>query len=447
MYTNILWQSLHGNLLGCSFIKGGTHASAHFDPILILLSPTMLIHRGAETLIVLQAVWVASAAVPVYLLAARTVGRVLGVIFAAAFLAHPALHGPSTFDFHSMSLSIPFVVWAVFFLERGSIKSYAISIALLLLCREDMAIAAGCIGLFAIAVQRRVWVGVTTIFASAAWLACVKLFAMPDPGLLMANTEQSYEYGSYFSGLAGTGGIGGMLGSVLGNPVYLLSHLLNEKRVLYVLVLLVPLMFTPLFAGKRWILLGYGMIFVLLASREAVFTVGFHYAATALPALFAIAPAGAKRLADRFARRIAPERTLGAIGAFLLVAGLLVSAAFGALAPSSSFRAGFYPLVRELSDEQRAQYAALVELTRDIPPDAPLTASGFTMPHFATRTRLYHLPDVEQADWVVVRTHRLPRHEAAAVTALRRDGATWELVGEREGIVVFRRRAPVGGGG
>lgn len=443
IYTNILWQSLHGNLLGCSFIKGGTHASAHYDPILILLSPTMLLHRGAETLIVLQGVWVASAAIPVYLLAARTTGRLLGVVFALVFLAHPALHGPSTFDFHSMSLSIPFVVWAVFFLERGSLKAYAVSIALLLLCREDMAIAAGCIGFYAMAIHGRVRLGVATIIAAGMWLAGVKLFAMPDPALLMADSEHSYEYGSYFSGLAGSGGIGGMIASVFANPVYLLSHLFNEKRVLYILVLLVPLAFTPLFGGRRWVLLGYGMIFVLLASREAVFTVGYHYAATALPALFAVAPAGAKRLA-RFlerSRRIAPETTLAGVGAAMLVAGLLVSSAFGALLPNASFKAGFYPLVRELSPQQEAQYRALLELTRDIPPDAPLTASGFTLPHLATRQRLFHMPDVDDAEWVVVRTPRLPRHESSGVRALRADRETWELVGEREGIAVFRRRA------
>lgn len=442
IYTNIFWQSLHGNWLGCSFIKGGNHASAHFDPILIALSPTMLIHRGAETLIVIQGLWTASGAIPVYLLAARTGGRGFGLALAVAFLAHPALHGVSTFDFHSMGLSIPFVVWAVYFLERGSLVGYAIAIGLLLLCREDMAIAASCIGLYAIAAHRRARLGAVTIAVAALYLASVKLFAMPDPALLMRNSEQSYEYGSYFSGLSGTGGVGGILASLFANPVYVVMHLFKEARVFYVAVLLVPLAFLPLLAGRRWVLLGYGMIFILLTSREAAYSIGFHYAATALPGLFALTPAGAARLAAIFerTRSVPREQTFAGLGAAIVVAGLFVSAAFGAFLPNASFKAGFYPLVRELDARQQSEWEAFVELTRAIPPDAPLTASGFALPHFAARERLYHLSDVDESDWVVVRTNGLARHETEGLRALRRDTARWELVGERGGTVVFRRR-------
>jgi hypothetical protein len=38
-YDNIFYQTIHGKLLACGFTRGGTHSSAHFDPILIVLSP------------------------------------------------------------------------------------------------------------------------------------------------------------------------------------------------------------------------------------------------------------------------------------------------------------------------------------------------------------------------------------------------------------------------
>ncbi len=442
IYTNILWQSLHGNWLGCSFIKGGTHASAHYDPILIALSPAMLVHRGAETLIIIQGVWTASAALPVYMVGARKGGRVFGLALAFAFLAQPALHGVSTFDFHSMGLSIPFVVWAVYLVERGAIVGYAVAIALLLICREDMAIAASCVGLYAITATRRVRVGVVTIVVSAVYLAVVKLFAMTDSALLMRDSAQSYEYGSYFSGLSGAGGAEGIVATFSANPVYLLTHVLQEQRVFYILVLLVPVCFLPLLAGRRWVLLGYGMIFVLLASRDAVYTVGFHYAATALPGVFALAPAGADRAAHYLerVRRIPQEHTYLGLAAASTVAALFVGAAFGAFVPNAGFKAGFYPLVHELTPSQEAEYEAFLELTRDIPPDAPLTASGFALPHLATREHLSHMPDVEGSDWVVVRTANLPAHEAAGLRVVRRDTQHWELVGERLGTAVFRRR-------
>src|SRR5690606_19430724 len=59
-YDNIFYQSIHGRPLGCTFIKGGTHISGHFDPLLVLLSPLYLIYQSAETILVLQSVWLAT---------------------------------------------------------------------------------------------------------------------------------------------------------------------------------------------------------------------------------------------------------------------------------------------------------------------------------------------------------------------------------------------------
>src|SRR5690606_34597850 len=195
-----------------------------------------------------------------------------------------------------MSLSIPPFLWAAVALEQRRWLGYGVAVSVLLLCREDMAIAASCLGLFAITSHAQVRAGLITIAVSVAWLVFVKTVMMPDPSLLMENSEQSYEYGSYFAELAPHGkGSGEILVTLVTNPVYMVRHLFLEARVLFVLQLLVPLGLAPLAAGRGWVLLGYGMLFVLLASREAVFTLGFHYAATALPALIVLTPYGARR--------------------------------------------------------------------------------------------------------------------------------------------------------
>ncbi|HJL14575.1 MAG TPA: DUF2079 domain-containing protein [Sandaracinaceae bacterium LLY-WYZ-13_1] len=443
IYTNILWQSLEGNFLGCSFCKGGTHAGAHYDPILVLLSPTMLAHRGAETAIVLQTVWLASASIPVYLLGAKRGGALFGVALATVFLAHPAFHGVNLFDFHSMSLSVPLVLWAAYLLERRYWRRYAVALALLLLCREDMAIAASCLGLYAIVGEKQTRAGLVTIAVSAVWLAFVKLVAMPDPALLMENSEEAYEYGSYFRDLSPHGGgVAGIASTVFTNPSFMLSHLLREDRLLYVLQLLVPLAFLPLMnTGKRWVLLGYGMIFVLLASREAVFTLGFHYASTALPALFVLAAAGVDLTAAKLhERRGVPRReTVAFAGAAMLTAALGSSVAFGGLVPNQGFQAGWYELAREVTPERARRYRAFREMTAIIPEDAAVTADGFTIPHLATRSTILHWPVTQGVDWAVLNVADLRAHERAPLRALRRD-PTWELIIERQGFALFRRR-------
>ena len=77
IYDNLFWHASHGNGLRSTLVKGDTHLAAHFDPILILLSPIYMLAPRAQTLIVLQSVWIAAGVVPLYLLAQRKLGPVI----------------------------------------------------------------------------------------------------------------------------------------------------------------------------------------------------------------------------------------------------------------------------------------------------------------------------------------------------------------------------------
>ncbi|MBT3396822.1 MAG: DUF2079 domain-containing protein, partial [Alphaproteobacteria bacterium] len=68
LYDNIFYQSIHGEPLRCTLIKGEYHGTAHFDPILVLLSPLYLIYPRAELPLILQSTWLAAGAVPLYLI-------------------------------------------------------------------------------------------------------------------------------------------------------------------------------------------------------------------------------------------------------------------------------------------------------------------------------------------------------------------------------------------
>src|SRR5262249_60600206 len=52
----------------------GYHGSAHFDPILVVLSPLYLLYPRAEMILVLQCLWVGGGVVPAYLIAQDKLG-------------------------------------------------------------------------------------------------------------------------------------------------------------------------------------------------------------------------------------------------------------------------------------------------------------------------------------------------------------------------------------
>ena len=95
LYDNILWHTAHGDLLGGSFLKGGHHNSAHFDPLLIALAPIYALRPHADTLLVLQIVWVSSTLVPLYLLARAKLGSPLYGLGFAAMYAHTRRSDPA----------------------------------------------------------------------------------------------------------------------------------------------------------------------------------------------------------------------------------------------------------------------------------------------------------------------------------------------------------------
>ena len=439
IYANLMWRNLHGDFLASSFLRGGSHVSAHFDPILVPLSPVLLIHDGAEALFALQAVWVASAAFPIYLLGRRHVGVAFGLVLACVYLLHPAMQGASLFDFHSLTLSTPFVVWAVYFLEGKRWVAYALTIGGWLACREDMAIATGFLGLYAIVVHGHVRVGVATIVISGAYLVYVKTAIMPDPDLLMAGGDEDvYGYRKYFRTLdPRDAGLSGIWTTLVSNPTEVGAHLFEEPRLLYLLQLLVPLAFLPLFAGRRAVLLGYGLAFTLLASRGHVFTVGFHYAAAIAPALFAITPSVGRAVVPKL--RMGERRAWIMLGTFMLGVGLLTSSAFGAFAENECFVPGGRPMIHELDGEQILRYRWVENWVAQVPESARVAASGKLFPHVALRRAIYPMPDFDRADWVLTETGgRRPDRAHVGLRRLERS-SRFEKVAEYQGFAIYRR--------
>ncbi len=358
IYDNIFYQSAHGHPLACSFVKAGYHGSAHFDPILVVLSPLYLLYPRAEFLLVLQAVWLGAGVVPVYLLArGRLVGRLGAVALAAMYALYPALHGANMYEFHSLTLVVPLMLWLLYFLESGRFKSYWLLLLPALLVREDVAILMCFVGLYAILSRRPRWtrLGWITILVSCVYFVVVKRFFMTSADVFNSGNKDAYSFAYYYDDLIPNhNGVGGMLISLLTNPVFVLKTTLGEPKILYLLTLFVPVVFLPFVARPGRVMLIWGLFFCLLASRGAVFSVHFQYSAIIIPIVFAVTPAALARVEDGGLVRVA-----GLDGARLrrsllfaaFVASLLVSWKFGGLLENTTFRGGFTPPARALGPQ------------------------------------------------------------------------------------------------
>ncbi len=439
IYTNTIWQSLQGNLLDCSLLDSGTHITAHFDPILILLAPIMAIAPRAETIMIFEAIWLGLGAIPLYLIAVHRLNhRWIALIISLVYLLHPCLHGLTMYEFHSLSLCGPLVLWSLYFLESNRFRWFFVTFCFLLTVREDMAILGCLIGIYALRVGKPSQIGVAVISLSIIYFAVVKGWVMSEGTSYSKYTaELEIEGHSQFTSL---------LLTALTNPMFIVRHALNEEKIVYLLQLTVPLLLLPFFAARMRILFAYGLIFILIASKPAVFSLGFQYAILLLPFMLAALPRaieciGEGKIVRTFKIRTAPLQAALAVG--LLLSAVCVSSQYGVLGPNDSFRAGYRSFRRSPSEMMRERYKTVEKVQTMIPDDAVVLASERLTPHFATRETLWlfrkNRKKYKRAEYVVLLGKDL-RKRPMKPEWEERIKTEYELLLDENEVTLYRRR-------
>lgn len=435
LYDNIFFQSSHGRPLACTFLRGGTHASAHFDPILVILSPLYRLWPRAEFLLVLQAVWCGAGVLAAYLIGRYQLGsRAWGLIWAVVYALHPALHGANLYEFHSLTLLIAPLLFALYFLLSGRFRLYFVMLALLLLIREDVSLLMCFVGLYGVisgepGYKRAGWI---TILVSLVYFVVVKTMFMSSPALFNQGPG-SYGFSFYYKDM-----IPNKLGeldfvtTLLTNPAFIVAFVAKQAKMHYLLVIFFPLLFLPGWAGRARVVLLYGLIFILLASRTAVFSSHFQYSAVLLPVAIALAPVGLRRLQEA---RPGDRSLTAVVMACVLLASLLVSWKHGAIVENSSFRGGYRVVKHSLSEALQDNYDSFVEFVGQIEPDASVSVTDRLGSHVSNRAEVYELQQGIDTDYLLIHAHDLrgrnktslkKREDAGKVELLERKGS-WSL--------------------
>ncbi|MCA9683520.1 MAG: DUF2079 domain-containing protein [Myxococcales bacterium] len=447
IFDNLLFHAMQGHWQSTSVLKGGTFTSAHCAPILQLLAPIYAIAPGPTMLISIQAIWVASGVVPLYLLTQTLFSqwsgrRWLGLVFGVVWLCHPSLHGVVLFDFHALTLAAPLIVWAVYALAAERPRLWIAAIALLLITREDLPFVVCVLGLFALAEGRRRW-ALLTIAAALLTLAVVKLALMEHADLFMPDTESSYRYANRFSGVIPdpeTGGAFDILATVAGNPGFLIQHALVIGKLAFLAMLALPMMATFVAARRALWPAAFGLVFLVLSSGANLANPYLHYTVFLFPPLIAASVYGLRNLVERVGSPEGRGRALVAAGVALCVCAPMAGDKFGALGHSRMFAAGVAPLQRKLDDEASERYAWLAAATAQIPDQASVAATNSLGPHVSTRDEIYNFRHRKQADWLLLATNELERGERAELRRRERSGELELVDSWRDEILVYRSR-------
>lgn len=224
----------------------------HFSPILYLLVPFDKLRPSAETLILLQSLFVSLAAIPLYRLARHHgLGQKIAVLLTIGFLLQPGIFGGQLKDFHEIKLLPFFFLSFVYFFERDensgrffSIQTTAFFI-LTLVVKEDAAIyliAYLVSALFRSEPARKK--AFVLIAAAALYFIVVTTF------ILGAESDFSYRY----RGLIPDGVDRSLsaLGKVLfTSPFAILTRTFTPEKLALYALMFAPLAFLPLLGIRK----------------------------------------------------------------------------------------------------------------------------------------------------------------------------------------------------
>jgi len=388
---NLLWNVIHGGAfmkMSPLFGPVGSHFGYHATLFAYVIGPFYALYQHAETLLVFQAVMVALASFPLYLFAARHVGRWPASLISLAYVLYPPVHGANLYDFHYPPLGVFFIWLTLYLADSGRTRWALLSMILTLSVREDIAADTAVLGLYLIYAKRARAGAIITAVAGAYFLL-VKLVLMPP----FLHGDQSFL--NQWQGLVGRGshGYAGVLMTVIGNPVFTLTSLLESEKFLYLVQLGAPLCFFPWRRPIGYLLSIPGFFFTLLGTKYLpLVQISFQYTAHWTAFLFIAIVTNLERLreprfpgdGEGFVRQRAWLITLCCLT-------LVCSYQYGAMFQQNTARGGFGPYAFGRSESAAKAYNQVHKLIAKVPPRAKIVSSENIVPQVSNRPDSYTL--------------------------------------------------------
>ena len=418
-------------------LRGLDFWGTHGNPILLLFVPFYWLGAGPIFLLVVQVASQAAGAVAVFLLARdRFQSRWPAVAMAGVLLLHPTYQYLVWEFFHPDALALGPLLFAYWAARARRWKWFAVSAALALACKEDVALAIIVMGvLIAVRGDRRI--GIVTSVVAAVWFMVVTRVIIP-----FANGIGPF-YDSFFGEFGSSAGE--VTKNVLTNPEKAINVATRPTRMDYYRMMLAPVAFLPLLAVPT-LLIAAPMIGVnVLSSFPYQQEIRYHYAALVVGAIIlatveAIASFGRTATTRAF--------LVGLVAATSLAA----TVAWGPSPISTKYRSGIWALYPDARNPIRERAVAM------IPSQASASVHYNFAPHMTHRKQIYEWPapweainwgvrgenlhDPATVRWILVDRGQMSDTDRPLLTRLVADGEFVIRFEEQNIVVAERVRAP-----
>jgi uncharacterized membrane protein len=279
VFDQAFYTTLHGRLFyetpDIIIIPSGSFLGTHFAPLLFLLLPIYALDPRPETLLLLNTVFIALGAIPIYLTAIYVLQRQrVSLALAAVYLLNPAIHSLNIFDFHLEAFLPFFLGMTYYFLLRGAWRRFLVFLGLSLITIEfaPVIVVAMCVSVL---LSDRI--ALRNLISHPR-----KLFQRSAYGTLVPLLTIPVALGVFYlllSGSAYIGGTGYSTGQLLGGFVGTTKAIeFYAATILYWALLLGLLLFLPLLVPSRVFIVVPWVIVTFVTGIPTFHALGYQHA-------------------------------------------------------------------------------------------------------------------------------------------------------------------------
>lgn len=278
IFNNVFYNSIHGKFFA-SAIHPPSYLGDHVAPIIFLLLPIYALFADPATLLIMQTVFLALAAWPLYKITQKYLHKPWPILVALMWLLNPFVLNANLFEFHIISLIPLFLFFAIWFFIQNRFFTFVLFLVLALLVREDAALIIIPFGIISLLDKKNLkWVLTPIVLGFLYFFAALKI----NHVFAALNT---YKYLIYYSWIGNSWKE--ILFFAILHPTKILFQFVKLKTLLFIVGMLIPFGFFPIFKPKYMLLsvLAFGQL-ALIAGGVPPAALEMHYTLFFLPALF-----------------------------------------------------------------------------------------------------------------------------------------------------------------
>lgn len=416
IYTQAIYLYGQGQL-AYSTLKHMIILADHFGAILILLAPIYKLFPSAITLLIIQALFVSFASIPIYLIAYnKSKNALLSLLITLGFLTSVGITSAVNFDFHLTTISVlplSILLYSWYFKKW---HLYFISLLFSVLFKEDIPLFLLGFGIFEL-LQRQIKVGSLTIIFSliSFYFIKLKLMAFLWPG-------------------GGTAYIGDLI-LPLDSPLDLLLLLLvkpkifldqifnSQMKITTIDALLRQFAYLPVLSSLTWLAVFPHLYLRFTSSYWQAWTTVYHHNAPLIPFLTVSMILAMKKFK---------------ISKYPIVVLLVFSIFTSGLSPNSFIWSTF-----SLDLRSYARYSYIYNALANIPSQAAISTQSPIVPHLANREKIYLFPEIYDAEYIILDTSlsSYPLNIDALKEKINifEKSSFWKIVDRNKNLVIFRK--------